>query len=770
MRAVLFFLLLFCIPPLGAVPNCINREPVTEACLNEVYESGDEETFLAFFPRVEFREKEAAVARRVLALYRTGREAQIADVLKGLSAKRRTTLLFRYLAFRSAFSTKKWNEARAILEGIARDYPAFYRERAFFCLEGDISFAEGKMADAVSRYDRCLREEKNEAAAYNRLVAKEGGKGPQEALIGEYLAFLEEGSYLTLREKVRNRLLTLRRQKGVPAEGTPLFPRWFAMMRREGVADEFFCEQLTMQGYPLSLEAVRYLMGKKRYGEALATVDREIAKCGANEECRYAYGWEKFRILSWRGEPAAGGRYLQWLAAGLSGQRRDRALFHAALSFIEAFDTQTARAMLEETVFSNPKSPFFLQSLYRLGLIYLMEGNDFSAYLLWGNFLFGGGIAPRGLDIKDATRTMSDLTLFYDRLYNYHLFSGPKEYDCSPEEDPECTARDLISYYDFLYYHLGANPDLVQIADPAASNDDRRARWREAIRSLEDDPYEALVAAVEKASPAMRRDETVESLLFFARHRILDGLLFYERYARDRDTFLARHGIRNDPTVSFIMRELALPVYWAAEKYHRIIDLLFDAIRSSLKYAPQYGDRDRWKILYPVPHFEVVMRLSEEFNLSPALLYAVMRAESFYRDWVVSPAGAMGLMQIMPATFRKISIRSGIKVNDPFNPYESLKAGAWYLAKLLKRFDGNLFLAVAAYNAGPDRVSLWYRQFGSLPTMSFIELIPYQETRNYVKKVTRFFEIYSYLYEGNFYHLRLGERLSVREDPTIVDF
>ncbi len=769
MRSLLFATLLFLVLPLSAAVDCINREPVTEACLNEVYEAGDEETFLEFFPRVEFREKEAASARRVLALYRTGREAEIPAALKALPEKRRRTLLFRYLAFRAAFSTKRWNEARTTLEGISRDYPAFYRERAFSCLEGDISFAEGKMTEAVARYDRCLREEKNEAAAYNRLLAKEGGKGPQEPLIGEYLAFLEEGSYLTLREKVRDRLLVLRRRKGVPAEGTPLFPRWFAVMRREGVADEFYCDQLTTQGYPLSLEAVRYLMAKKRYGEAIAAVDREIAKC-ESEECRYAYGWEKFRILSWRGEPATAGRYLQWLAMALSGQRRDRVLFHAALSFIEAFDTKTARAMLEETVFSNPKSPFFVQSLYRLGLIHLMEGNEFAAYLLWGNFLFGAGIPPRGLDIKDAMRTMSDLTLFYDRLYSYYLFSSPKDYDCVPDEDPECTVRDLISYYDFLYYHLGDRSELAQVAAPAGSDDERRARWREAARSFDDDPYEALVAAVGKAPTSSRRDETVESLFFFAQHRILDGLLFYERYARDRDAFLMRQGQRDDPTVSFIMRELALPVYWAAEKYHRIIDLLFDAMRASLKYAPQYGDRDRWKILYPVPHFDAVMRLSEEFALSPALIYAVMRAESFYRDWVVSPAGAMGLMQVMPATFRKISARSGIKIGDPFNPYESLKAGAWYLSKLLKRFDGNILLAVAAYNAGPERVSQWYRQFGTLPAMSFIELIPYQETRNYVKKVTRFFEIYSYLYEGTFYNLRLGEPLGVREDQTIVDF
>lgn len=202
MRPLLFAAILIAASPLSALSDCLNKEPVTEECLRTVYEEGDEEGFLEFYGKVQFREKEAMAARRALALYRSGREAEIPDALKNLPKKRRGTLLFRYLAFRAAFSTKKWKEARSVLDGIARDHPAFYRERGFACLEGDIFFAEGKHSDALSRYDKCLREDKNEAGAYNRLLIKEKGKGPQESLIGDYLSFLEEGAYLTLRDKV----------------------------------------------------------------------------------------------------------------------------------------------------------------------------------------------------------------------------------------------------------------------------------------------------------------------------------------------------------------------------------------------------------------------------------------------------------------------------------------------------------------------------------------------------------------------------------------
>ncbi|HNT27725.1 MAG TPA: lytic transglycosylase domain-containing protein [bacterium] len=772
MRTSFFLFILTVVGPLvAAVPDCLNKEPVTEQCLNEAYEAGEEESYLEFFPRVSFREKEAANTRRVLALYRTGREADIPVALKQLPDKRRRTLLMQYLSFRAAFSTKRWKDAMITLQKIAVEHPAFYRERRLRCLEGDMLLAQRKWNDAASRYDACLRDGKNESAAFSRLIAKEKGKGPDEALLADYLAFLEEKEHTAQRQQVRDRLLALRRSKGIPTEGTPLFSRWFSILRREGLADEFYCEQITGMGYPVSLEAARYLMDKKRYADAITVMDREIAKCGT-DECRYAYGWEKFRILSWKGAPAEAGNYLIWLANTLSGQRRERALFHAAVSLIEAFDTGTARPLLEETVFKNPQSPFFYQSLYRLGLIYLMEGKEFFAYLLWGNYLFAPQkVKKKGFNAGDAIATMESLTLFYDRLHNYYLFSGANDRECALPEEGDCSVKEFISYYDFLYYHLGDTGKLTREKTPAFSNDQRRSRWRESIRSFDDDPYERLVTAAEKAPIDIRSGELVENLSFYGRHRILDGLLFYERYAR---SILSppggRKGATGDPAAHFVMSDLALPIYWAAEKHARIIDSIYDAIKDSLRFAPQYGDTENWKILYPVPHIDAVLRLSEEFALSPALIYAIMRAESFYRDWVVSGAGAIGLMQIMPSTFQKIALQGGIKVNDPYNPYESLKAGVWYISKLLRRFDGNIALAVASYNAGPKRVSQWYSQFGTLPAMSFIELIPYYETRNYVKRVIRFYEIYSYLYEGNFYHLDLGVPFGVKEDPAVVDF
>jgi soluble lytic murein transglycosylase-like protein len=106
-------------------------------------------------------------------------------------------------------------------------------------------------------------------------------------------------------------------------------------------------------------------------------------------------------------------------------------------------------------------------------------------------------------------------------------------------------------------------------------------------------------------------------------------------------------------------------------------------------------------------------------RLPPTLVRAVIQAESGFNRYAVSRKGAMGLMQLMPATARELG------VSDPFRPAENIRGGVTYLAGLIARYRGKLELALAAYNAGPARVE----QYGAVP--------PYRETRDYVDKVTR---------------------------------
>ncbi|HJX73445.1 MAG TPA: lytic transglycosylase domain-containing protein [Candidatus Deferrimicrobiaceae bacterium] len=117
-------------------------------------------------------------------------------------------------------------------------------------------------------------------------------------------------------------------------------------------------------------------------------------------------------------------------------------------------------------------------------------------------------------------------------------------------------------------------------------------------------------------------------------------------------------------------------------------------------------------------------RYSRAHNLSPALIKAIIKAESNGERFAVSPKGAQGMMQLMPFTAKRLN------VSDPFDPIENIEGGVKYIKELLGTFGGNLVHAVAAYNAGPAAV----KKYGGIP--------PYAETRLYVQRVMIYYRQY----------------------------
>ena len=118
---------------------------------------------------------------------------------------------------------------------------------------------------------------------------------------------------------------------------------------------------------------------------------------------------------------------------------------------------------------------------------------------------------------------------------------------------------------------------------------------------------------------------------------------------------------------------------------------------------------------------EIVGRCSSDRQLDPKLVFAVIQVESSGDPAALSRKGAMGLMQLMPATARELGVA------DPYDPRQNVRGGCSYLRRMLDTFDGDLELALASYNAGPSAV----RRFGGIP--------PYEETRQYVEKVVRLY-------------------------------
>jgi len=154
--------------------------------------------------------------------------------------------------------------------------------------------------------------------------------------------------------------------------------------------------------------------------------------------------------------------------------------------------------------------------------------------------------------------------------------------------------------------------------------------------------------------------------------------------------------------------------------------------------------------LFPLAFLDKARAEAEPYNLDPFLVLALMRQESAFNPNARSSANAVGLMQLIPPTARTVarSIGEPDPVPDDLKkPSLNIKLGVKYLNQLLETFQDNPIFALAAYNAGPHKVKQWIEIRSALKDLEFIESIPYNETRNYVKKVLRNYVIYKTLYD-----------------------
>jgi soluble lytic murein transglycosylase len=171
----------------------------------------------------------------------------------------------------------------------------------------------------------------------------------------------------------------------------------------------------------------------------------------------------------------------------------------------------------------------------------------------------------------------------------------------------------------------------------------------------------------------------------------------------------------------------------------RIAAVLGAAVLASLVVAlawPGFHHAVR-EIALPLRHEDIIRQQARDKGLDPALIAAVIYAESRFRD-ATSHAGARGLMQITPATAKYIAHLSGgtaFEQGDLATPQINIAYGSFYLRYLLRRYDGNTVLALAAYNGGEGNVDRWVAHSGGSERSFGVEQIPFTETREYVGRV-----------------------------------
>lgn len=329
------------------------------------------------------------------------------------------------------------------------------------------------------------------------------------------------------------------------------------------------------------------------------------------------------------------------------------------------------------------------------------------------------------------------------------------------------TARDRIP---------GAYEQLTGL--PVAAQNDEVLRWR-ARTSLRDRNWKNLLADIGMMSSAERnseewrywraialqrdggRPEAEEALRILATERSYYGFLaadeLGEPYAFGSSRFVADEQVigRLAARPELIRaRELFLVGLdgrgrseWDAVVRHAEPEVKMQAAilahrwgwhSRAIAAAASVGEYDDLSLRYPLPYDSTFRRHAEDASISPTWAYGVARSESLFMRDVRSSAGAIGLMQLMPATGRDVAKDIQLPysgVDTLTDPDSNIRLGTTYLAQMAERYGGNQVLATAAYNAGPHRVDAWLPETGAIDARIWIENIPFNETRRYVRRV-----------------------------------
>ena len=226
-----------------------------------------------------------------------------------------------------------------------------------------------------------------------------------------------------------------------------------------------------------------------------------------------------------------------------------------------------------------------------------------------------------------------------------------------------------------------------------------------------------------------------------------------DELARHEREFLKRH----DRATAFAM---LLDRYRKAGNYFRPWMLAVSYSGSALDGPPDGDARRWWENAYPRAYRDLVERYQSLGDNPEGYLYSIMRKESGFNPHDLSYADAQGLLQMIPPTTLRVAKELAIPY-DPGRLYEpayNIQTGSWYIGHLLKKFKGQIPIGAGSFNSGPRPVMKWVDQYGARDLDELVELVPYTQTREYMKKVTENFARYQYLYEGKLY-----------EQPLTVD-
>mgnify|MGYP002408434364 FL=1 len=706
---------------------------------------------------------------RVKTLLEAGQGARALGLLRGVEPG---SVPERYLYALALNAGGSYPEAAAALVRLAAEYPAlsdhcYFLAASAFEEAKDYSAAAGAFdaveegsslhEDAVEGLARSLLENGDVAGALaslqplaSRPAPAWGRDRPGEALFSvaellERLGRKEEAAAVYLgvwsehpRCRASGRALQRARSLGAEPSADQLVARAELVMEAHRNQEAVALVRPLVEAPPKGLSSAglcraRYVLGKsfrklRRHSEALAVLRAVERDCEADEtwaRALYVAGTSASLV-----DRAAGIAFYRQLAEKAPAHSfADDALFFAADLLAREGKTDEARRVLKRLARLYPDGDFRAEGLFQLFWLDRAERRH-----------------EEGLEALERLERDYAFAADPSIVERARYWRGRTLVDLGRQPEGLGAYESLALAHPASFYSLLARSRIKELAPERA----------EALAErLAADPDQAppLALPVARLEGDRRLAAAVELLRLGFEDQAADELLEIDRSALRGET--PPHDLRL--LVALLSRAGKVRTAHVVARTELKRDLSGD-------FAPER--LHLWRAAFPLAFRGLVETRAAEAKVDPDLLQALIREESAFDPRAGSWAGAMGLCQLMMPTAREVA--GWLKVGGPMtrerlhDPDLNIRLGSVYLARLLKQWNGNLALAVASYNAGAGNVGKWLRAAGQRDLDEFIEEIPIQETRNYVKRVLGSYSAYQLLHGRSAAAPTLGQALAAR--------
>ena len=357
------FSFLFLTFPLFSYHDCLNDENLTEACIRELFKANEFALAASHIDKAEFASKTDATILKIELFMKLAMYDETEKLISALPNDVKNTLYYKMILVKTFIARKRFNQALEIIDEIKSSYPVYYLFSDLECVKGDIALYRKQYDSAIEFYDRCLDAQDNGAAAYNRILALEKNGEPQAAFLKDYIEYIDSYGSLSWKPQIVERLVKLKKTKGVPNSSSPYYVRWLSIMRRENKLSQFFSDEYLALPHPANLEIADYLVASKRYSDALKMLDEALAKQTKANDAKYKLVNKKYRILNQAGREVEAADFLLKSSDEFAGTQKDRMKFLSALVYFENGMSEKSKEILSGIVAMKQNSKYFMLSL-----------------------------------------------------------------------------------------------------------------------------------------------------------------------------------------------------------------------------------------------------------------------------------------------------------------------------------------------------------------------------------------------------------------------